>query len=199
MKHFSIEGDWATLRPYRRWFSLWIPSWVALFVSIPLLAFAFIGFLLIPEYWPSLLFIAVPGGLFAALWVTTRRVPKKFGLIRINRKTNEAIFIDRDGSEVNVQFGCFRFINIEKFVVLRSYSWRAVLSGTNGYLVIDGGLSQKGVINWVSPVAKWLAIPIEISQEIIDGMACALSHCPQINPYPSRTSLKAGPYDKSLG
>jgi len=195
MKHFSTVGAWGTLLPYSSGFRLRIPSWVALVAAIPLLALA--GLATIARSLPLQLLFGVPGSLFGILWAMSRRVSMNFGLIRINRETREAIFTDRDGSEQSVQFGRFLSIKIERVITGKTYSWRAVLCGTDGNLVLETGSFQSRLAKWISPIANWLNIPVSVSREDISGIEWLLTPQFRTNPYPNLTSQSPGSTQKT--
>jgi hypothetical protein len=113
-----------------------------------------------------------------------RRISKRFGLVRINRDVKLAVFTERNGSETTVKFGRFLSIRIEPVFTPKGRFWRAVLRGIDGNLAIDSGFSHRGVVGWVSPVAEWLQVPIETSQEGIDVFAWTSSSNRWTNPYP---------------
>ncbi len=167
MQQFSTDGEWGTLLPYSGGLRWRIPSHLALIPAIPLLVLC--GLATIADSVPLQLLFGAPGILFLALWFMTRRASNKFGLVRINRGTKLAVFTNRDGTESTVQFGRFLLIKIERVVIGPNYSWMAVLSGENGQLILEMGYSfQRSLIKRVSPVAAWLGIPIEVSDQKIN-------------------------------
>lgn len=182
MKHFSAEGALATLLPYQGGLRFRFPAWLALVMAIPLLGLAALvagaGSVVL------LLLFGVPGVLFLILWAMSRRTSSDSGLIRIHREQHRAIFTDRDGSEASVCFGRFLSVRIEKVVTGKTYSWRAVLYGSEGCLVLETGSVRSALIDWVTPVAHWLGIPVELSNQEIDGLAWLLTPRHRLNPYP---------------
>jgi hypothetical protein len=166
MKHFSTDGEWGTLQPYRSGLRLRIPSWFALIIAIPLLVLCAAAF--VAHSLPAQLLFGVPGALFLVLWFISRRVSRDFGLVRINQKTKLGVFTNRDGSENTVHFGRFQSIKIERVLAGHIHSWMAVLCGDSGNLILEMGYSfQRPLINRVTPVATWLGIPIEVSDRKI--------------------------------
>lgn len=185
MKDFTTDGEWGTLLPYTRGLRLHIPSGVALIPAIPLLIFGVLG-LIVHSLVVTLLF-GVPGLLFLLLWVMTRRASKKSGTVRINRDTKTAIFTESDGSETAIQFQRFDVIKIHRLITLNTYSWMAVLCGETSNLPLISGFSfQNSVITRVSPVAKWLGIPIEVATEDVNILEWISTPNFRTNPYPSQ-------------
>ena len=184
MSNFSIDGDMGTLQPYNRGLHSRIPAWVALFIAIPLILASLFA-ASVPNTGPWQFIFGIPGGLFFILWVSGRGTSKQYGIIDINKRTVEATLVDRTGCKRTVEFGDFLSIQIERLVTRQGYLWRGVLSGREGNLVlISGVFSQRGVVNWLTPVASWLAIPMKVSETAIDGIKWALMPDREINPYP---------------
>lgn len=184
MKQFSADGEWGTLLPYSSGLRLRIPSWVALILAIPLLVLCALAS--IAHSLPLQLLFGVPGILFLALWLMSRRVSNEFGLVRINRDAKLAVFTNRDGTESTVQFGRFLSIKIERVVIGPNYSWMAVLSGESGQLILEMGYSfQRSLIKRVSPVATWLGIPMEVSDKKVYLTEWLATPNFRTNPYSS--------------
>jgi len=163
-KHFSTDGKWGKLLPYQKGLRFRIPSWIALLIAAPFLIFfeaaIFTGSV------PMQFLFGVPGALFVALWLTSRRISPRFGRVRINKEEKLGVFTNKDGSESTVHFGRFQSINIELLIADRNtYSSMAVLYGETGSLILETGLSRPSLINRMSPVAAWLEIDIEVSDK----------------------------------
>lgn len=185
MKDFSTDGEWGTLLPYTRGLRLRIPSWIALIPAIPLLVFGVLG--LIAHSLVVMLLFGVPGFLFFLLWVMTRHASKKSGTVRINRDTKMAIFTEGDGAETTIEFQRFRVIKVHRLIALNTYSWMAVLCGETSKLLLISGFSfQNSLIKRVSPVAKWLAIPVEVSTEDVNILEWLSTPNVRTNPYQSQ-------------
>ncbi len=184
MKHFSTDGAWGTLLSYQSGLRLRIPSWVALVIAIPLLVLSAVAFL--GQFLLMQLLFGVPGVLFLVLWFMSRRVSRKFGMIRINREAKLAVFTNRDGSENTVHFGQFQSIKIERVIAGGTYAWMAVLRGDSGNLILEMGYwFQRPLIKRVSPVATWLGIPVEVSDRKTDLTELLVRSDFRTNPYPS--------------
>ena len=185
MNDFSTDGEWGTLLPYSRRLRLRIPSWVALMLAIPFLVFGVMS-LIVQSPVVALLF-GVPGLLFLLLWVMTRRASKKSGTVRINRITKTAFFTEGDGAETTIPFQRFQSIKIHRLIALNTYSWMAVLCGETSNLILVSGFSFQGsVVKRISPVAQWLGIPIEVSNEDVNILDSFSTPNFRTNPYPSQ-------------
>ncbi len=184
MHHFTVTKNLGTLKPYTRGLRYRLPSWFALITAIPLLTISFLSVQI-----KSILFayiFGISGLLFFTLWFFDQKAVKNANLLCIDNKSKSVEFINGDGYKNLVNFGDFTSIKIEKMNIQNGYIWRATLLGTDNAIVLETGFTKKQLVKWIRPVSNWLQIPIEISDEIIDGLSWAVTANRKINPYPGK-------------
>jgi hypothetical protein len=165
-QEFTIDGDIGLLRPPRTGWFFRFPSWVALVFAIPLLVLFLISSAFYTDFvFP--LFFGLSSSLFFGLWYSSRKIAKNAGLIRIYRNSYGVSIVRKDGSEKEAQLGAFQRISIAKIVVVQGYTWGAFLEGETAEIALCAGFTFRRVLmRRISPIAEWLNIPIEISDQI---------------------------------
>lgn len=165
-QEFIVDGDVGTLKPPTSGWFFRFPSWVALVFAIPLLVL-FLMSLATYTNFISPMFFGISSSLLFGLWYLSRNVAKTVGLVRIFRNSNKVSIVRRNGSENVAHLGPFKRISIAKVVVVPGYTWGAFLEGESAEFALCAGFTfQRLLIRRIRPVAEWLNIPVEVSDQI---------------------------------
>ncbi|TXH09332.1 MAG: hypothetical protein E6R02_08520 [Gammaproteobacteria bacterium] len=181
---FIAEEESATFMLFTPWWiSFRMPRWLLVPIWICLLVLACTALLTSFPLLATLFVVAWTP--FFLLWLFDKRVHPDTGRIQLSKRTGIGTFVNKDGLSLPFSIGIPQRIQLERVVVIREHTWRAVLTGDRSSIVIGAGFSfRKSLLRQIEAVAKWLGVAIELSDRSIDGIEWSDSSCPPLNPYP---------------